>query len=88
MLLPIHMTLNMPDVLTECSIWASSSMIWVSQQQQGGHSNTSVVHMRDHRNVQKAWFWDWKWFARIAIMGQNMSVFNKKGPFWILLGGI
>ena len=53
----------------------------------GGHLNSSVVHVHDQRNAKKrVVYWDWTRFARIAIRGQNVPVFKKKGPFWIPLG--
>ena len=39
----------------------------------GGHSNTSVVHMRETQ--KRGLFWDWMRY------GQKVPVFKKKGPF-------
>ena len=57
---------------------------WSTHQDRGGgrNSNTSVVHMHNHRNAKKGVvFWDWMWFVRITIRGQNVPVFKKKGTF-------
>ena len=45
---------------------------------------TSVVHMRDQRNIKRA-FWNWTRFARMEITGQKLPFFKKKDTFWILL---
>ena len=45
-----------------------------------GHSNSSVVHRRDQRNTKKDCF-----LKLIAIRGQNVPIFKKKGPFRIQL---
>ena len=46
----------------------------------GDHLNNSVVHMRDQRNAKKGLFFEAE-RARIAIRGQNVPIFKKKGPF-------
>ena len=51
-----------------------------------GHSNNSVVHMHDQRNEKKGLF------LRLNMIlgnrGQNVPIFKKQGPFWILLGAL
>ena len=49
---------------------------------QGGHSNYSAVHMRDRRNAKKGCFFE----ARIPFRGQNVPIFEKKGPFRFYYG--
>ena len=49
----------------------------------GGHLNHSVVHICTTRETQKkGWFFlGYKRFAQIVISGQNVPIFDKKGPF-------
>ena len=51
----------------------------------GGHSNTTVAHMRDQRKMKKRVFFFFRLNAIRANHGQNVPVFKKKkkkGPFF------
>ena len=44
----------------------------------GGHSNNSVVHMHDQRNVKKGLFFEAKRDSRESRLGVKMCLFLRK----------
>ena len=57
--------------------------IFLSNYPPGDHLNNSVVHMRDQRNEKKGCFFEAERDSRerrTTIRGQNVPIFEKKGP--------